>query len=104
MSQLPEKPSLEYLKKQAKDLLKDFRSNKTEVLGHIQKHLKDFSESSRFLLADAQTVIARDYGFPSWAKLKLHIETLEAKKPKTSARKLFIQDLVKQLLAWSKNY
>ena len=53
--QLPEKPNLVYLKKQAKELLRSMRQGK---------------------LADAQHALARDYGFASWAKLKVHVETL----------------------------
>lgn len=103
MPKLPVKPNLEYLKKQAKDLLKAYRADTAEVSSRIRQQLKDFSASSRFLLADAQTVIAREYGFATWAQLKLHLETLKAKKPKPSARKAFIQDLVNQLMAWSKH-
>src|SRR6185437_14952971 len=53
--QLPEKPNLEYLKKQAKELLRSMRQGK---------------------LADAQHALANEYGFPSWAKLKSHVEAL----------------------------
>ncbi len=53
--QLPEKPNLEYLKKQAKELL---RAN------------------PRGKLADAQHTLANEYGFPTWAKLKAHVEAL----------------------------
>src|ERR1700723_2321060 len=53
--QLPEKPSLEYLKKQAKELLRSMRQGK---------------------LADAQHALANEYGFASWAKLKSHVEAL----------------------------
>jgi len=50
---LPEKPNLEYLKKQAKELLKGMPNAK---------------------LADAQHALANEYGFAAWAKLKAHIE------------------------------
>ncbi|HZZ39482.1 MAG TPA: ankyrin repeat domain-containing protein [Acidobacteriaceae bacterium] len=53
--QLPEKPNLVYLKKQAKELLRSMQQGK---------------------LADAQLALARDYGFASWAKLKTHVEAL----------------------------
>ncbi len=51
--QLPQKPNLEYLKKQAKELLRSMRQGK---------------------LADAQHTLATEYGFASWAKLKSHVE------------------------------
>jgi len=52
---LPEKPNLEYLKKQAKELLRSMRQGK---------------------LADAQHTLANEYGFATWAKLKSHVEAL----------------------------
>jgi hypothetical protein len=54
--ELPEKPNIEYLKKQAKELLRSMRQGK---------------------LADAQHTLANDYGFATWAKLKAHVEELE---------------------------
>ncbi len=51
--QLAENPNLEYLKKQAKELLRSMRQGK---------------------LADAQHALAKEYGFGSWAKLKSHVE------------------------------
>ena len=53
--QLPEKPNLEYLKKQAKELLRSMRQGK---------------------LADAQHTLANEYGFATWAKLKSHVQAL----------------------------
>jgi hypothetical protein len=53
--QLPQKPNLEYLKKQAKELLRGMRNGK---------------------LADAQSALANEYGFATWAKLKSHVEDL----------------------------
>ena len=52
---LPEKPNLEFLKKQAKELLRTMRQGK---------------------LADAQHTLANEYGFATWAKLKSHVEAL----------------------------
>ncbi len=53
--ELPEKPNLEYLKKQAKELLRSNGQGK---------------------LADAQHALAKEYGFATWAKLKSHVEAL----------------------------
>ena len=53
--QLPEKPDLAYLKKQAKELLRSGQHRN---------------------LADAQHTLANEYGFPTWAKLKLHVESM----------------------------
>jgi HEAT repeat protein len=104
MVQLPNKPSLEHLKSQAKHLLKAYRADDAETLQRIQTQLKKFSPSSRFLLADAQLVIAKEYGFSSWSKLKHCVEAARTKKSNVSARKIFIRDLVHQVLAWSQHH
>src|ERR1700678_4294519 len=53
--QLPEKPNLQYLRKQAKELLRSRQQGK---------------------LADAQLALSREYGFHNWAELKAHVEAL----------------------------
>ncbi len=55
--QLPLHPNLENLKNQAKAQLRAQRLT-----------------SPTFLLADAQYLIAREYGFESWSKLKAHVQ------------------------------
>ena len=59
--ELPQKPNLEHLKKQAKDLLRELQQ-------------RDAAENPK--LADAQHQIAREYGFANWAKLKEHVEAV----------------------------
>ena len=61
---LPVHPSLEWLKKTAKDELTLLRVQNPEAV-----------------LADAQRHIARDYGFDSWRKLKRHVEQQRAAVP-----------------------
>src|SRR5712672_1626115 len=53
---LPDRPNLQHLKDQAKDLLKAGQADS---------------------LTDAQFQIARLYGFASWPKLKAHVDSLE---------------------------
>jgi hypothetical protein len=55
---LPSLPNLDYLKKQAKDVLR------------VARH-----RSPRWRLADAQHAVAHGYGFDSWPALKLHVES-----------------------------
>ena len=55
---LPDRASLDYLKKLAKERLLLLRA----------------TESRRRRLADAQLAIAREYGFPSWRALKAEID------------------------------
>ena len=83
--QLPPSPSLEQLKKQAKSLLKHQQAADSEALTRIRKshsRWRNLSEeqvaASPFALADAHLVIASEYGFASWSKLRSHVKTLEA--------------------------
>jgi hypothetical protein len=78
--QLPSRPSLEQLKKQAKSILKGHQSANPEVLREIQEHHPRWRSASDaaiqragFTLTDAQLVVANQYGFESWAKLKAHV-------------------------------
>lgn len=78
---LPSAPSLEHLKKQAKALQAAYRRRNPEATRLIREFHPDFSArstdptiESSFSLSDAQLVIARDYGFASWPKLKEYID------------------------------
>jgi hypothetical protein len=79
--QLPANPSLDHLKHQAKDLI---RQHALKEPSSAQR-LREFHPSLRLAtdqeifstdltLSDAQLAIAREYGFASWARLKHHIE------------------------------
>jgi ankyrin repeat protein len=59
---LPPRPNLDQLKRQAHEL---------------QRARGD----DAFTLADAQRTLAREYGFPSWAQLKHHVEAVNAISP-----------------------
>jgi hypothetical protein len=59
MSELPEKPDLDWLRKQAKRALAELR--KTDPAAK---------------LADAQFEMAKQHGFPSWRALKAHVDSL----------------------------
>ena len=83
--QLPPSPSLEQLKKQAKSLLKRQQAADSGALARIRESHpryanlgKERAAASPFALADAQLVIAKEYGFASWSKLQSHVKTLEA--------------------------
>lgn len=74
-NQLPEHPNLDHLREQAKDLLKSFRAGEPQALERFQRHLPGFAQlSGQPHLHDAQSVIAREYGLPSWPKLVEHVE------------------------------
>ena len=59
---LPPHPNLEYLKKQAKDLLHELKQ-----------------ANPTLKLADAQHMLAREYSFASWPKLKAYVDSLPGK-------------------------
>jgi len=70
---LPAKPNLEYLKKQAKELLQDFHERQSAV---AERFLTVVTETATPKLSDAQHVIAQEYGFATWSHLKEHVEAL----------------------------
>jgi hypothetical protein len=86
---LPPKPSLDQLKHQAKDLIKAHAARSLAAAQLIREFHPRFSSATdaavfaaEFKLNCAQLTIAREHGFPSWPRLKAHID-----KP-TSANQL----------------
>ena len=78
---LPANPNLEHLRHQAKDLLRDHAGRDPGAAQRIREFHPRFSgamDSEIFdakpRLSDAQLTIAREHGFPSWTRLKRHIE------------------------------
>jgi ankyrin repeat protein len=77
---LPANPDLEKQRKLAKSLARDvWRGEAGAVARVVALHPKP-PAADKFTLSDAQLVIARGYGFASWAKLKHKIDGL-TKKP-----------------------
>ena len=68
---LPARPSLELERKHAKALLKQLRAGELDALARARDTIGSVRRSAagRFKLADAQLVIAREYGFLSWTRL-----------------------------------
>jgi ankyrin repeat protein len=60
---LPVRPNLEWLRKTAKERLSKIRATEPTAK-----------------LADAQLAVAREFGFPSWRKLRAHVEQVAAKE------------------------
>jgi len=78
---LPPKPSLQHLKHQAKDLLQHHAERRPDAAQRIREfhpRFRNASDAEIFAapvkLSDAQLTIARESGFPSWPRLKQHIE------------------------------
>jgi ankyrin repeat protein len=70
---LPPHPNLEQLRKQAKDLLEQYRSGDPGAIAEIQNFERN-PDPSTFALHDAQRVLARAYGYESWPKLKAFVD------------------------------
>jgi len=71
MPNLPSRPSVENLKKQAKRLVKSAHAEDPRALAQVGPY---FGDPSKISLQQAHLVLAREYGFSSWTKLKRHIE------------------------------
>jgi hypothetical protein len=75
-NELPPRPSVEQLRKRAKDLLKAARSQDAAAMARMQRQRSGHKEGIQ--LADALSVIAREYGFPSWTKLKAYVDIIRS--------------------------
>src|SRR5467141_1064833 len=78
---LPANPNLDHLKYQAKDLLREHALRSQGVAQRIREFHPRFTRATdadifdaQLKLNDAQLTISREYGFPSWVRLKRHIE------------------------------
>jgi hypothetical protein len=74
---LPDHPNLDHLKEQAKDLLRDCRAESPAALARMRASLPaarravdDSAAAMTFRLHDAQSCVAREYGFASWEDLR----------------------------------
>src|SRR5580704_11447706 len=71
--QLPKQPSLEQLRKQAKDLLEQYRAGDPAAVTEVHQ-FEAQPDPAAFALHDAQRVLARSYGYESWPKLKAFVD------------------------------
>jgi ankyrin repeat protein len=97
--QLPPRANLDHLKNQAKALLRAYRESDPQAVARFRELL---SPSAKPKLADAQRLIARQYGFASWPKLKARISASPQPNPLELA-KLALKnddaDALRQLLS-----
>ena len=77
---LPRNPHLDIPKRQARELLRQWKADDSEALDRIRRRHPRFHAADNaailagpFRLSDAQLVIAREYGFSHWAELKERI-------------------------------
>src|SRR5688572_29789717 len=78
---LPKQPHLDVPKRQARELLEEWRARLPEALERIRRRHPKFEgiddatlAAATFRLSDAQLVIAREYTYSTWTDLKRRIE------------------------------
>jgi|GEM_PF-1408533 flagellar motor switch protein FliM len=73
--QLPPQPHLDSLKKQARQLLKGYKSDQPDAVERIRTVLAQLppSATQSLTLRHAQQVVAHEYGFSSWQKLAAEV-------------------------------
>ncbi len=81
---IPFRINLEQQKKRAKELLRDIQAADKNCIARLQRHHPKYNKASdskplaSAKLSDAQLVIARELGLPSWSKLKTHVEAMQS--------------------------
>jgi len=70
---LAAQPSLEQLRKQAKELLEAYRAGDAAAASEVHQ-FERVPDPAEFALHDAQRVLARSYGFASWPRLKAFVD------------------------------
>jgi ankyrin repeat protein len=74
---LPAAPSLEQLRKQAKDLLRAHRAGDPDATARVAT----YEPGEPLKLTGAQLVVAREHGFPSWPRLRAYVDRVAAYGP-----------------------
>jgi len=84
-SELPAHPDLEYYRKQAKHLLRSYEAGDAAARDRTVEVLGDRA-AGRFLLSDAQFVLAQEHGFRTWAEFRADIQSQRATGERPVAR------------------
>ncbi|WP_235976885.1 ankyrin repeat domain-containing protein [Bradyrhizobium archetypum] len=95
MNRSPDRLNLDHLKKQAKELIRLYRSRDAAVMARFRGalpaaagHSDEAISSLQLRLHDAQSCIAREHGFASWPDLKRYVEVQIAAHHERTARVL----------------
>ena len=85
MKSLPQNPNLEFLKKAAKTLRSLHGKGDPSCCERIRLYDTSYKNhpdaeilAGRFSINEAQRIVAREYGYASWATLKRYIESLDS--------------------------
>ncbi|WP_018266592.1 DUF1835 domain-containing protein [Methylosinus sp. LW4] len=73
----PFRLNLEQQRKRAKELLAELRAGDRRSLERLRLRHPSAPSSQNVRLSDAQLVVARELGLPSWPKLKAHVEAMD---------------------------
>jgi ankyrin repeat protein len=95
MNRSPDRLNLEHLKKQAKELIRLYRSRDAQAIARFRQSLPIAAGRSDEEIAalglrlhDAQSAVARDHGFASWTDLKRYVEVQSTSDMENAARVL----------------
>jgi hypothetical protein len=101
MNRSPDRLNLDHLKKQAKELIRLYRSRDTATMARFRAALPavagrsdDDISSLGLRLHDAQSCIAREHGFVSWLDLKRYVEVQSAAQKERAVRILHWSQLI----------
>ena len=78
-------PSLEYYRKQAKHLQHTYEAGDAAARARVADMLGDRA-AERFLLSDAQFVLAQEHGFRTWAEFRTDIQSRSATEDRPVSR------------------
>jgi len=98
MKKLPRLPNLDFLLREAKGIKSSHRNGDAsvcETIGHFDTSLQGLSTQqifdTRFSILDAQRVVARQYGFSSWSKMKHFVQrSLAGQNPSDTKLRGFV--------------
>ncbi|MBE1582433.1 ankyrin repeat domain-containing protein [Nonomuraea angiospora] len=88
--ELPAHPNLEYYRKQAKHLHHAYAAGDAAAEARVADVLGERA-ADRFLLSDAQFVLAQEHGFRTWADFRAHVESRATTEERPVSRLLGIR-------------
>ncbi len=101
MNPLPDRLNLDHLKKQAKQLIRLYRSRDAAAMARFRSALPAMAglgdgdiSSQQLRLHDAQSCIAREHGFLSWPDLKRYVEVQAVAQQERAVRVLHWLQLI----------
>jgi hypothetical protein len=75
MPELPEKPDLDQLRRQARELLRGATNGEPSALRRLR------AVSEQMTLSVAQLAVAREYGYSGWSQLRAEVERRRSSVP-----------------------